>query len=309
LTAAVQELQAAGSTSPRLDAELLLAAAVRTDRTGLLVHLEAIVGDGPAQAFAESLARRRAGEPVAYIRGTKEFHGLVLATDRRALVPRPETEQLVELALARIAARLSGAPRPAGCPPLVVRDVGTGGGAIAVALAVALRRRRYEGAVAIVASDVAGPALQLALENAVGHGVADLIDVRSADLLAEPEADLLAGADADPGAARGPIGPLIDLVVANLPYLTSAELETGPPELRFEPAEALDGGADGLDLIRRLLLALPTNLAPGGLALLEIGAGQGQAVRQAVAQLPGAWRATIHQDLAGLDRVVEVGQA
>src|SRR5574337_1473862 len=119
-------LREAGVASPRLDAELLLAPATGTDRTGLLAHPESAVGAGPESAFAAFLARRRAGEPVAYIRGFKEFHGLLLGVDPRALVPRPETELLVELALARITGRLSSAPRPAGSPPLRVWDVGTG---------------------------------------------------------------------------------------------------------------------------------------------------------------------------------------
>ena len=282
-------LRDAGVASPRLDAELLLAAATGTDRTGLLAHPEAAVGAGPESAFTAFLARRRAGEPVAYIRGFKEFHGLLLGADPRALVPRPETELLVELVLARITGRLSSAPRPAGSPPLRVWDVGTGSGAIAVALAVALRRRRYEGAVAFVASDVSSAALGLALENAVAHGVADRIELVAADLLAPPEA-----------------GGAIDIVAANLPYLTTAELAAGPPELAFEPRQALDGGRDGLDVIRRLLVGLPARLASRGTAFLEIGASQGGAVRQAMADLPGEWRLTLHRDLADRDRVAEV---
>lgn len=296
LTAAVEELRAAGSTSPRLDAELLLAGALRSDRTGLLAHLEATVGDGPAEAFAAALGRRRAGEPVAYIRGLKEFHGLILRSDRRALVPRPETELLVELALARISGRLTARPRATTAQPFLVREVGTGSGAIAVALAVALRRRHYDGAVSIVASDVAAPALELALENAVAHGVADLVLFRAADLVA----DLVDQTEA---------GPHPDLIVANLPYLPSAEIVAGPPELRFEPRQALDGGPDGLDHLRRLLAALPEVLAPGGQALLEIGADQGEPVAREVEALPGRWRLTIHPDLAGLARVAELSRA
>jgi release factor glutamine methyltransferase len=292
LDPAVERLRAAGSDSPRLDAELLLGHALGMARTGVLAHPEAPVGDGQRDRFAVLLERRVAGEPVAYIRGVKEFYGLAFAVDARALIPRPETETLVELALAHIRTALTAAPRPAGGRPFRVLDVGTGSGAVVVALARTLGRARYGDAVRFTASDRSQDALALAVENAVAHGVADRIDFRVADLLAPAiEVD----------------GP-VDLVVANLPYVPSAMLPLLPVAAHFEPAEALDGGADGLDLVRALLAGLPGVLSASGAALLEIGSDQADAALAAASErLPG-WPATVHADLGGRPRVLGVAR-
>ncbi|MGZ6313566.1 MAG: peptide chain release factor N(5)-glutamine methyltransferase [Candidatus Limnocylindrales bacterium] len=290
LEAAVAELRSAGSESPRLDAELLLGHVLGIDRTAVLAHPEAAVGEGQRAAFEAALARRATGEPVAYIRGVKEFYGLAFTVDPRALIPRPETETLVELALAHITGVLTGAPRPAGTPPLHVWDVGTGSGAIAVALAVHLRRRGYSGAVRFSASDCSADALRLALENAVGHGVADAVEFRLADLV-----------DLPPDAFRP-----IDLLVANLPYIPSDVVPALPIAASYEPRLALDGGLDGLEVVRRLLAELPRVLAPGGAALLEIGADQATGVREAVAERLAGWSLTFHADLTGRPRVAEL---
>jgi release factor glutamine methyltransferase len=290
LEVAVARLRGAGSESARLDAELLLGHVVGLERTSILAHPEAPLSDGQLERFGALVERRAAGEPVAYIRGVKEFYGLALAVDPRALIPRPETETLVELALARIREALSAAPRPAGTRPFRVLDVGTGSGAVVVVLARTLRRAGYGEAVRFTASDRSHDALALAVENAVSHGVADRIDFRVADLL-DPAIEV-----------DGPI----DLVVANLPYIPSAVLPQLPVAAGFEPREALDGGPDGLDLVRRLLEDLPRVLVAGGGALLEIGADQGEAAIAATAErLPG-WPATIHPDLAGQPRVLSV---
>ena len=238
--------------------------------------------------------RRATGEPVAYIRGLKEFYGLVLAVDPRALIPRPETELLVELGLGHLRRSLTERPRPAGAPPFLVWDIATGSGAICVALAVESRRRGYSADVRFRASDTSPEALSLATENAVGHGVADVIGFSVADLAA------LADLDEPADAARA------DLILANLPYIPSAVLPTLPVAASFEPQLALDGGKDGLDLVRRLLAQLDSALAKGGVALLEIGAAQAEEVRAAASRsLPG-WELDIHADLAGLPRVVEL---
>ncbi|MGD0248241.1 MAG: hypothetical protein ABSB75_04225 [Candidatus Limnocylindrales bacterium] len=142
LAAGMARLRAAGSESARLDAELLLGWAVGAERTAILAHPEAPVGADAAVRYEEAVARREKGEPVAYLRGLKEFYGLAFAVDRRAMIPRPETELLVERAEAEVAWRLTSAPRPAGTPRLRVVDVGTGSGAIAIALAHLLRKRR-----------------------------------------------------------------------------------------------------------------------------------------------------------------------
>lgn len=285
---AADRLAASGSSTPRLDAELLLGQAVGLDRAGILAHPDAPVGDVARHAFEAAVARREQGEPVAYIRGFREFHGLAFATDARALIPRPETELLVDAAIAEIATRLTAVPRPPGVPALRVADVGTGTGAIAVALVTALRRRRMDDQVLVIAIDVSEEALQLARENAVGHGVADRIVFLAADLLPYH------------------VEPPYTVVCANLPYVPTAELEALSPELGFEPRAALDGGPDGLDVVRRLLEHLPRTLTADGIALLEIGADQGEAVvREVAAALPG-WRCTVAPDLAGRARLARI---
>src|SRR5579859_4648555 len=145
LTSGTARLRSAGSESARLDAELLLGHAIGAERTVIVAHADAPVGSDAAQRFETDLIRREAGEPVAYIRGFKEFYGIAFSTDSRALIPRPETERIVELAEREVLRLLTAAPRPIGSPPLRIVDVGTGGGTIAVALGVVLRRRRVLG--------------------------------------------------------------------------------------------------------------------------------------------------------------------
>ena len=287
----IERLRASGSETPRLDAELLLGHVLGQDRTALLAHPEAPVSDGAADRFRGAVARREAGEPVAYVRGIKEFHGLAFGVDARALIPRPETELLVDLADAEIARRLTAAPRPPGTPPLRIADVGTGAGTIAVALAVALRRRRMLDEVEITASDLSRDALQLAMENAVGHAVADVIAFELADLV--------------PAVTGG----RFDVVLANLPYVRSEVVPQLPVATSYEPTIALDGGLDGLDVIRRLLDALPSALFRDGVAFLEIGGDQGEAILTAVGgRLPG-WTCTVEKDLSGLPRVARLARA
>ena len=284
---ATERLAAAGAASPRLDAELLMAAALGVDRTAVVAHALAPAGYGATAAFEASVARRERGEPVAYIRGFREFHGLAIATDARALIPRPETELLVDEAIAAVVARLTTAPRSPGSPPLRVADIGTGTGAIAVALLSALRKRHMDQHVTVVAVDLWPEALDLARENAVGHGVADRMLFREADLV--------------------PVGDApYEVICANLPYVTTDALPELARDLGFEPRSALDGGADGLDVIRRLLERLPSVLESGGVALLEIGADQADGIRDAAASLLPGWRCEIRLDLAALPRLARV---
>jgi release factor glutamine methyltransferase len=281
----VARLRESGSETARLDAELLLALALDTGRTVILAHTDAPVGDSAAARFQEALDRRADGEPVAYIRGVKEFHGLAFGVDGRALIPRPETERLVELAELEIGRRLVGGPRAAGASPLRILDVGVGTGAVGVTLAVLLRKRGMLEEVAITATDVSEDALQLARENAVAHAVGDRMEFRSADLI--------------PGDETG----TWDVVVANLPYVRTDALPGLPRAAAFEPVLALDGGPDGLRVIARLLDQLPEALADDGVALLEIGGDQGQAMQDLAAQRLPDWTCQLEADLGGLPRV------
>jgi len=283
-----QKLIEAGSESPRLDAELLLGHVLGVERATLLASPESTVSSARAESFEGLIERRARGEPVAYLRGLKEFYGLALSVDERALIPRPETETLVERALVLIAQRLTGTPRPAGTKPLLVWDVGTGSGAIPVALAVECRRRGYGGDVTFRATDISPGALALATENAVAHGVADSIAFALADLVDLP--------DLEP----------VDVLTANLPYIRTDDLPQLPVAASYEPSLSLDGGADGLTLVRRLIRELPTIVVPGGVALIEIGSDQADAV---AALGPPGWGVDVHDDLAAWPRVVEFTRA
>lgn len=285
---AAARLRASGAETPRLDAELLLAMAIGVDRTAVVANGGAPVGADAEHTFRAGVERRVAGEPIAYIRGLREFHGVALSVDARTLVPRPETELLVDLAVAETMRRLTS-PGVAGSAAVPVRvvDVGTGSGAIAIALAVALRARRVPAEVIdLLATDISADALDVARENAVAHAVGDRLRFLEVDLL--PPGD---GASA------------WDVVLANLPYIRSDALTDLPAAVRHEPMLALDGGPDGLAIIERLIATLPASLRPGGVAMLEIGADQGTAIVELTsARLPG-WPTTVRADLAGLPRV------
>jgi release factor glutamine methyltransferase len=301
LSGAAARLREAGSETPRLDAEVLLADILRTERTRLIAHPETPIGDGVGERFEAAIDRRATGEPVAYIRGIKEFFGLAFATDSRALIPRPETERLVEAGREEIMDRLAAAARRRGldpravAPPIRLADIGTGSGAVAVALAVELRRSGVIVGtdVTILATDDSADALELARENAAGHAAAEGMRF--------VEADLLPPVLPDEGAR-------LDIVLANLPYVRTGAIDGLPVAASFEPRSALDGGTDGQDVIRRLLVLLPDVLASDGVALLEIGADQGSAAPEAVAAALPGWIASVETDLAGLPRILRVGR-
>lgn len=216
-----------------LDADVLLAHALGISKEHLYAYPEAPVDGDREAAFRDLLDRRAAGEPVAYLRGWKEFYGLRFAVDPRVLIPRPETETLVDAILA------SG--------PHLVADIGTGSGAIAVALAM------HSPACRVIATDISAAALAVARANASAHGVADRVEFRQGDLLE-------------------PIRERVDAVAANLPYLTDVSVEEWTAErasLAFEPRSAVLAGVDGLALIRRAIADLPRVLAPGGAGYFE----------------------------------------
>jgi release factor glutamine methyltransferase len=267
---AAGQLRMASST-PRLDSELLLAHVLGWSRAGVLAEGRHPLDAGQQAAFHDLIVRRTGLEPVAYLTGHKEFYGLDLIVDRRVLIPRPETELLVELAL-RHARRLSSRP-------LLLADIGTGSGCIAVVMAAHLPEAL------IVATDLSPGALAVARENLERHGVSKRVRLVGGDLLE-------------------PLDAPVDLLVSNPPYTVLSAIDEGVR--RHEPRQALDGGQDGLDLYRRLLAQAPARLRLDGAALLEIGATQGAAVMAiARAHFPAA-QIRVHQDLAGLDRVVEI---
>jgi release factor glutamine methyltransferase len=289
LAEATERLRASGSETPRLDAEVLLAHVLGTDRTGVLAHPEAPLGPAQRTSFAEALERRERGEPVAYIRGLKEFYGLALSVDRRALIPRPETELLVDLGVSRAAAILTGRRWNASRGALRVVDVGTGSGAVVIALVATLRRRGYGriDVLDVLATDASPDALALARENAAAHGLADAIRFRVADLLPDDESPF-------------------DLVLANLPYIPSAEIADLPVAASFEPRGALDGGADGLAFIGPLISRLAERATDLGTALIEIGPHLRAAIERLSAEHAPKWQLAFHDDLGGRRRVAEL---
>lgn len=283
-------LTTSGSESARLDAELLLGHVLGVDRSALAAHPEVVLSTGQLERFEAAVVRREAGEPVAYIRGLKEFYGSAIVVDRRVLIPRPETEALVDLAVERIRTDLTSAPRDPVRDPYLVWDIGTGSGAICVAIGSELRRRRYGEAVRYFASDLSGDARDVATINIVSHGLAHLVTFAEGDLT---------------DVAPRPPYP-VDLVLANLPYVPSGSIGGLPVAASFEPAAALDGGPDGLLIVRRLMEQLPGVVISRGVALLEIGADQADAATEAaIALLPG-WRSSVQPDLSGGPRVLQL---
>lgn len=264
---------AASTEKPHLEAELLLAALLERSRAYLLAHLDAPLPEAVAATYRAWVLRRAAGEPLPYITGRIEFFGLDFAVSPAVLIPRPETELLVEAALAHVAER-------AGVPPRIA-DVGTGSGCIAVTLALQLPQAR------LYALDISPEALAIAQQNAARHGVADRIGFLEGDLLT-------------------PLSEPVDLIVSNPPYVAESEWETLPVSVRREPRLALLAGADGLAVVRRLLAQTPAKLRPGGLLLVEIGEWQGAAVLELAQQTFPTAECRILTDLAGKDRVLRV---
>lgn len=264
--AAAAERLANRSASPRLDAELLLAAALERPRSYLHAWPERMLEAEPAARFAAWLERRQRGEPVAYLLGRREFWSLELEVTPDTLIPRPETELLVELALERLPANA----------PVALADLGTGSGAIALALAAERPLAR------IVATDQSAAALAVARRNAQRLNLAR-IEFREGDWRA-PLAD-----------------ERFDLIVANPPYVAAPDPCWQRGELRFEPPAALVSGQDGLDALRTIIAAAPEQLLPGGWLLLEHGYDQGQAV-PALLRERGFVQVSDHQDCAGVSR-------
>src|SRR5690349_7846008 len=280
LTLAEQWLRAVpDNESAPLDAQLLLAHVTGLARTTVLAYPERLLAPEDAERYAALISRRVAREPVAYLTGHREFMGLDFLTDARALIPRPETELLVEAALVEVRARLAEPMSPAP----VVADIGTGSGAIAVA--VARLEPRLD---TIYATDITADALALAQLNAQRIGVAERIHFLEGDLLL-------------------PLPESVDVLLANLPYVAPHDASTLADDVRrYEPSLALYGADDGLGHLRRLFAQMPGHLNPGAAIMLEFGYDQRAAVvALAQATFPAA-DIRVVADYAGWDRLAVI---
>ncbi|MHB1391176.1 MAG: peptide chain release factor N(5)-glutamine methyltransferase [Thermoleophilia bacterium] len=269
-------LKEKGSPTPRLDAEVLLAEVLHATRVDLYINLKQPLIKEEVDAYRELIRRRGLGEPVAYITGRAFFRTLTLSVSPAVLVPRPETEHVVEAAIRFLMEGEWGPRRPQ------VLDVGTGSGAIAIALAVSYPDIR------VTAIDASDAALRLAGENARVADASDEIEFTRSDLFD----------DLDPTQT-------FDLIVSNPPYISAAEWPTLPVDVReFEPRQAFWGGEDGLDFYRRLAVEAPQFLKPRGCLIMEIGHTQSDAVKELLAETGHFGTVTVEKDYAGHDRVV-----
>jgi release factor glutamine methyltransferase len=251
-----------------LESELLLRHALKISRVQLYQNLNQELKPKQEKTFRELIKRRLSGEPTAYITGHREFYGSDFYVDFNALIPRPESELLVERALALAQNR----------PISTIAEIGTGGGAIAISLALNLPQAK------IYATDISAPALKVALFNCQKHGVLNRIHLLQGDML-------------------DPLPEPVDLIIANLPYVKEPELCCLTD---FEPRLALNGGADGLDKIHQLCRQVSYKLRPDGCLLLEIGQGQGRAVTTLLHSLFPSAKIEVIPDLGGIERVVSL---
>jgi release factor glutamine methyltransferase len=272
-----QELARAGVDRSRWEAEVLLRQAIGCSRETLLAELAEPVEAEAAGYFFQLVDRRRGRVPLQYLLGAQEFWGLEFQVTPAVFIPRPETEGLVEEAVARLGDR-----------PVRVADVGCGSGCVAVSIASSLPQSQ------LYATDISPAALAVARENATRNGVSSRVEFLQGDLL-------------DPLMGR-PTPPVLDAVVSNPPYVPELEMAGLQPEVKeYEPRVALAAGPDGLDIMRRLLPQAESLLAPGGFLLLEIGMGMEQRVKELLTGTALTWQTTV-PDLQGFPRVLVAKQ-
>ena len=270
ISAGVAKLKAAGVADPRNDANLLAMHVIKRDRTFLLTHGEATLSPDQLNLYRSLIERRGSGEPLQYITGHQEFFKLDFETSPDVLIPRPETELIVEIGMEL----LKGKARP------FIADIGTGSGCIVISLLHELRQTRA------VATDVSTAALAVASRNAGHYEVSDRLRLI--------ESDLFSGLESN---------ELFDLIVSNPPYVPTADLEGLQREVSREPQNALDGGADGLAVIRRLLNEAPVFLRARGYLVFEIGFDQAESVKRIIDS--AAWELIdVRRDLQGFPRTV-----
>ncbi|MFQ5802933.1 MAG: peptide chain release factor N(5)-glutamine methyltransferase [Candidatus Methylomirabilales bacterium] len=267
-------LKSGGVDTPRLDAECLLASLLHSNRLHLYLAIEERLPPTVFEAYRTLVWRRQARAPLAYLTGTKEFWSLSFKVTPAVLVPRPETEVLVEAALTRL--KQLTAP--------VIVDVGTGSGAIAVALAKMLPCAR------IYATEISREALEVARENASVHGVVGQVAFLQGDLL-------------EPLFARDLVGQC-DLIVSNPPYVATADLAILSPEVHYEPVEALDGGSDGLRYHRQIIAGVSTLLRPRGWLALEMAPEQGSSLVKLLRDRGNFADVEVIPDLSGRQRMI-----
>jgi release factor glutamine methyltransferase len=268
-------LEESGSDTAHLDAQVLLSFVLSQDRSWLFAHYDYELTPDQASRFTELVARRAEAEPVAYLVGSKEFYGLEFKVDARVLIPRPETELLVDAVLDHLETRPD--------PDTLIADVGTGSGAIAIAIAANWEQAR------VYAIDLCADALAAARRNVERLDKRGQITLLQGDLLA-------------------PLPQKVDIIAANLPYISGTDYARLSPGVRdYEPELALAAGPKGLDVIERLLAQAPEHLNPGGILFLEIGYDQGEAVLNLAHRLiPNARYIGLRQDYHGQDRLVTV---
>ncbi len=275
LTKAEQLLAERGVPNARFDAEVLLAHAAQQNRAWLVTHGTDPLDPGLDRIFQETIARRARREPLQYLLGTQEFWGLEFRVTPAVLIPRPETELVVETALQRLAGRET---------PVIV-DLCTGSGCIAVSLAHEKPHAR------VFAIDSSPEALAVARENARRHETSGRIRFFEGDLFA-PLGELSLAAN-------------VDIVTANPPYVPAGDYEGLQPEVRdYEPQAALLAGPAGTDVALRIVADAPAYLRPGGLLIMEMGIGQADALQRAIADIGQCRNIAVLQDLAGIDRVI-----
>ena len=261
----------------RLEAEVLLMHILKLERAQLYSQLKQELTSIENGEYEQLIQRRLNHEPTAYIIGHREFYGLDFHVDERVLIPRPESELLIELGLDITSRKCQSSGSP-----YLIADIGTGSGAIAIALASSLP------SATIYAIDASATALEVAFINCQRHGVAGRVHLLNGDML-----------DSLPQS--------VNLIIANLPYIKDSDMESLPPEIRlFEPMSALSGGKDGLDKVRQLLSQVEDKLLPEGVVLLETGEGQAQEVEVLSRQFFRDVQTKIFPDLSGIERVVSI---